>query len=317
MALFLSEEDVNQLLTMADCIRVVEEVFRQAGEGQAENRPRERIRLPSGYLHFMAGAALGFKSFGFKAYTSFRPRTRFLVNLYDSETGRLLAVMEADRLGQVRTGATSGVATKYMARPEASVAGIIGTGYQARTQLEALCVVRPIKRVKVFDIVPERREAFAREMGSHLGVEVVPVESAEECVRDSDILTTVTTSRNPVLSGEWLKEGVHINAVGSNHWMRRELDDRSIERASIIVVDDLEEARRESGDLIWAVERGVVRWEQMLELKDVVTGRVKGRQSDSDITLFESQGLAIEDVATAALLYQRAREKGVGQELPF
>ena len=330
MALFLTESEVIKLLPMTECVDVLEKAFSCMGEGLGENVPRSRIRLPRGFLHFMAAASIGqsekLSGFGYKAYTSFPSGgSKFLAMLYHAETGELLSVMEAGSLGQIRTGAASGLATRYMAPADASTVGIIGTGYQARTQLEAVCAVRSVKQVRAFGRTPEKREAFASRMSQRLNVEVVPVESAEECIRGADIAITITTSREPVLKGEWLKEGSHVNAAGGNHWMRREIDDVAVERASLIVVDDLEQAKVECGDLIWPGERGVFRWSMAHELKDVVSGRLAlskaegmgSRPDGGSITLFESQGVAIEDVAAALHVYHKAREQGVGQELPF
>ena len=320
MALFLNEKEVVELLPMTECIDVLEKVFAYAGEGLGDNKPRSRIRLPNGFLHFMAAATVGpdLSGFGYKAYSTFSGGGgKFLVMLYHAETGELISVMEASALGQIRTGAASGLATRYMAPADASTVGVIGTGYQGRTQLEAVCAVRDVKQARAFSRTPEKREAFAYRMSERLNIEVVPVESAEECIRGADIAVTITSSREPVLKGEWLKGNAHINAAGSNHWMRREIDGEAVERSSLVVVDDLEQAKVECGDLIWPAERGTFRWSKAHELKDVVSGRMSGRPDDGSITLFESQGVAIEDVASALHVYHKARERGMGQELPF
>ena len=190
-------------------------------------------------------------------------------------------------------------------------------GSQAEAQLAAVCAVRDISHAKVFSRTTANREAFAFEMSEKLGTNVVAAESAEECVAGVDIVITITNSREPVLKGEWLAAGQHINAAGSNHWMRRELDDAAVERSDIIVVDDLEQAKMECGELVFAAERGRFRWDTVHELRDVVAGRTPGRTDASSITLFESQGLSIEDLACAHYVYHKAREQGVGQELPF
>ena len=320
MALFLTEREVTELLPMTECIDVLEKVFSDAGQGHGDNRPRSRIRLPKGFLHLMAGAATGpdISAFGFKAYTTFSGGVpKFLVLLYDAETGALLSVMEAGALGQIRTGAASGLATRYMARADAATVGIIGTGFQARSQLEAVCAERPIGKVKAFSRTTDKRDVFTNRMAQRLNLEVVAAESAEECIRGADIVITITSSREPVLEGGWLEEGAHVNAAGGNHWMRREIDDEAVQRAGLIVVDDLEQAKLECGDLIWPAERGVFGWTMAHELKDLVAGRLGGRPDETSITLFESQGVAIEDVAAALHVYKKARERGMGQELPF
>ncbi len=317
MALFLKEQEVAQLLPMAECVAVLEEAFTHAAAGQAEIKPRARIRMPNGFFHFMAAADAGHSVFGYKAYPSFAAGGKMLVMLYDYETGKLLACLEAGRLGQIRTGAATGLATKYMARANAATVGLIGTGFQARTQLEAVCAVRNIQQARVYSRHPEKRDAFAREMSERLNLEVVAADSAQACVADADIVVTITSARDPVLQGEWLAPGAQINAAGGNHWMRREIDEAAVTRAEVIVVDDLEQAKVECGDLIWPEARGAFRWDMARELRDVVAGRVQGRPSQQSITLFESMGVALEDIAAAQLVYRKAREQGIGLELPF
>lgn len=317
MALFLSERDVAQLLTMKECVDVLDQAFAHAGAGQVENKPRSRIRMPNGFFHFMAAADAGHQVFGYKAYPSFAGGAKFLVMLYDYESGQLLACIEAGRLGQIRTGAASGLATRYMARADAATVGVIGTGSQARSQLEAVCTVRDIKLARVYSRRQEHREEFARQMSERLNLEVAPVDSAEECVAGADIAITITSAREPVLMGDWLVPGAHVNAAGGNHWMRREVDEATVVRAEVIVVDDLEQAKVECGDLMWVEARGAFRWSMASELGDVVAGRVSGRPSERSITLFESMGVALEDIAAAQLVYRKAKEQGVGQDLPF
>jgi len=318
MALFLTEEEVAGLLPMSECIRAVEDAFRQAGQGLAHNLPRERLRMPRGTLHFMAASLLGSGTFGYKAYGGFGGgKARFHVMLYDSNTGEMLAIMEAGALGQIRTGAVTGVAGKYMARADASVLGVIGSGYQAETQLKAVCHTLPIKSVRVFSRSRERREAFARKMVWEAGVEVVPVASAEECVSGAQAVVTITNSAEPVLRGVWLEPGMFVAAAGGNAITRRELDEEAVRRASLIVVDDLPQAKAECGDLVWPVDHGLLHWEQVFELKDVVAGRVRGRPAEDAVTLFESQGIALEDVAAATYVYRHALEHGAGQKLPL
>jgi len=317
MALFLNEREVAQLLPMKECVDVLEEAFAHAGAGQVENKPRSRIRMPGGFFHFMAAADAGHGVFGYKAYPSFAGGAKMLVMLYDFESGELLACLEAGRLGQIRTGAASGLATRHMARANASSVGIIGSGFQARSQLEAICAVRDIKEARVYSRRPERREDFARRMGEALSLVITPVASAQDCVAGMDVVVTITSARDPVLEGEWLKPGAHVNAAGGNHWMRREVDEATVTRADLIVVDDLEQAKVECGDLLYPQGRGTFRWEMVHELREVIAGRVPGRPSDQSVTLFESLGVALEDIAAAQLVYHKAREQGIGQELPF
>ncbi len=320
MALFLNESEVRGLLTMKECIAALETAFMHASNGLAENVPRKRIRLPRGFLHVMSAAAVAsdMTGFGYKAYTTFpRGESKFLMMLYDSENGGLLSVMEAGNLGQIRTGAASGLATSLMASEQAETVGIIGTGFQARSQLEAVCAVRSIKNIRAFSRNPANREAFASRMTQRLDVEVTPADTAEECVHGADVAITITDSRDPVLLGQWLKDGAHVNAAGGNHWLRREVDEETVTKSSVVVVDDLDQAKAECGDLIWPAERGAFRWTKVNTLADLVSRKAAGRLGASDVTLFESQGVAIEDVAAALHVYKKARERGVGQELPF
>ena len=317
MALLLGDKEVDQVMDMNECIQVMEDAFEQVGRGDTWNRPRSRIRLPRGFHHLMAAAVMGSEVFGLKTYTSFRAGTRFLILLYDSGTGDLLALVQGSRCSLLRTSAVSALATKHMAKRDASTVGIIGTGFQGRGQLEGVCAVRDIKSVKAFDRFPEASEKFCVEMTRCLGVDVVQAESAEECVRGSDIIITMTTSRRPVLMGDWLEPGMHVNAAGSNHWIRQEVDDKVVRRADTIVVDSLEDAQVEAGDLLYPIERGIVRWDQVHELASVVAGRMPGRTSDHEITLFESQGIAVSDIAAAAYVYKKAKEQGLGADVPL
>ncbi len=317
MALLIRENEVSQLLPMSEAVEVVEDAFRQQGLGTATNNPRTRVRLPAGMLHTMAAALPGAGVLGLKTYTSFGRNVHFLVLLYSAESGELLALIEANRLGQLRTGAASGVATKYMARAGASRIGILGAGFQARSQLLAIGAVRKITQVAAYGRRPEPLAEFCRQMTQALGVEVAPAASPEAAVAGADIIVTATTAREPILNGEWLEPGVHINAIGSNHALRREVDDEVVRRADLIAVDSKEQAKAESGDLLGPVARGVILWEAVRELADVVAGHVPGRQHDEDITLFQSQGIALEDVAAAARVDRNAKALGLGEPLPI
>jgi len=315
VALYLREADVAALVGIDDCIAVVEESLRDQGTGRASNRPRQRVQLPGASLHLMAAGWAPRGVLGLKSYAVTRHGRRFVSLLYSAEDGELLAVMEADTLGRLRTGAASAVATRYLARSDAGAVGIIGTGHQAKTQLQAVARVRPVALVKVFSRNPARRETFAREMVWDLGAEVVAVDSAEEAVRDTDIAITITNAREPVLFGAWLRPGMHINAAGSNAADRRELDAEAVLRADRIVVDSREQAQVEAGDLLAPIGAGRLAWEQVAELGDVVAGAAPGRRSDQEITLFESLGIALEDVATMHLVYERAKASGRGEEI--
>jgi ornithine cyclodeaminase/alanine dehydrogenase-like protein (mu-crystallin family) len=318
MALFLSEKDVHDLLTMPDAIAAVEQVMRRQGEGLAIVQPRHRLELPDkGFLHYMAGADLEAGLVGMKVYTSVRGALRFLVSVYQSATGELTALVEADQLGVMRTGAASGVATRYMSRTDARTLGQIGTGHQARGQLAAVAAVRKLERVRVFGRDAERRKRFAAEMGQELGINIEPVNSAEEAVRGADIVTTATTTSKPVVQGEWLAPGVHINAIGANFPQKRELDDSAIARANRIAVDSIEQSKIESGDLIQAFGDNDARWAGVQELAPIVAGRARGRERSDEITLFKSNGLAIWDIAAASRVVTLALASGRGRKIPM
>jgi ornithine cyclodeaminase/alanine dehydrogenase-like protein (mu-crystallin family) len=314
----LTENDVAELLTMDIALEAVEEGFRQQAAAQASNSPRLRLPLSKGAFNFMAAAAPGLGVMGMKTYGVFGPgEAKFYVQIYSTDTGELIAVVEANTMGQIRTGAASGLATRLMAREDASDVGIIGSGFQARTQLEAVCRVRDVKNVRVHSRTPERRNGFARWANEALGVSVVAVESGEECITGSDVAIAITSAASPVIKGAWLKDGAHVNAAGSNHWMRREVDSEVVMRSRVIVTDDVEQAKVECGDLILPIDKGGLRWRQVHELSELVSGAVKGRHGDDDITLFESQGVALEDIATGIRIVNIARERGVGQEVSF
>jgi ornithine cyclodeaminase/alanine dehydrogenase-like protein (mu-crystallin family) len=244
-------------------------------------------------------------------------RHQTLTLLYSTETGRLEAVLEPSTLAWIRTGAASGVAVKHMAPAGPVEVGLIGTGRQAVTQLEAVCAVREVTRAKVYSRTEETRRAFAESMGRRLGVEVVPVESAAECVRGSQVVVAITSAREPVFDGALLEPGTCVVAAGVNSWTKREIDETAVERAALVAVDNLEQARIECGDLLWAEQQGRFVWGRAVELHEVVGGRVPGRPSDEAITLFESQGIGTEDVAGSAYVLKKAREAGIGVTLPF
>lgn len=315
MPLYLTETDVERILTMPDAMRVVEDAFRDLGQGDAINRPRQRVFVANGVLHVMPAGLLTRGYIGFKYYSGFRPKTRFWFHLLDADNGDLLAVMQADRLGQQRTGAASGVATKFLARADAASVGIIGAGWQAASQLEALCVARAIRIVRCYSRDAKRRESFAAKMTTQLGVEVRAVERTEDAVRDADIVVAATSAREPVLRGEWLAPGAHVNAIGANRVQARELDDAVLNRSTFVCVDSIEQAKVEAGDFVLPAQAGVFAWERVRELGEVVAGKIAGRANRDDITLFKSLGIALEDVAVGAWVYERAREQRIGKEI--
>jgi alanine dehydrogenase len=318
MTLHISEDEVRSLLTMPMAVEAVEEISRKQASGEVVVHPRRRFEFKGGkFFHYMAAADHTDGFIAMKQYTYVNGKLQFLVPLYEMATGHLLALIEADYMGQLRTGAASGVATKYMASRDAKSAAIIGTGGQAKTQLEAIAAVRKLEIVHVYGRDPMRREAFCLEMSVKTGVPVHAAASASEAVRAADIVCTATTAANPVIKGADLETGVHINAIGANHANKRELDDEAVASADVIVVDSVEQSRQEAGDLIIAFHGDESCWTGVKRLSDIVAGKVTGRTSDSEATLFKSNGIASWDLAVAMKVYKAAREKDIGRELPL
>jgi ornithine cyclodeaminase/alanine dehydrogenase-like protein (mu-crystallin family) len=318
MTLHISEEEVREVLGMAQAIVAVEEISRKQATGEVIVHPRRRFELPGGgFFHYMAAADYSAGFLAMKQYTYVRGKLRFLVPLYEIASGDLLATIEADFMGQLRTGAASSVATKYLARENSRIAAIIGTGGQARTQLEAIAAVRKLESARVYGRDPAKRERFCKEMSTKLGIPVTPSGSSGEAVRGADIVCTATTASQPVVFGADLTPAVHINAIGANHSHKRELDDEAVASADVIVVDSVEQSRQEAGDLIIAFHGDEICWTGVKKLSDVVAGKTPGRTSPSEVTLFKSNGIASWDLAVAMKVYAAAREKKLGRELPF
>lgn len=315
MALFLTESDVQTLLPMSKALELTEASLLAQGEGRAANHPRRRILMPDAALHYMAAAYPDQHYAGMKIYMTTSGAWRFVVLLFDAKAGELAAIIEADHLGRLRTGAASGVATRYLAQPHASTVTLIGTGRQARTQLLAVSLARKLAAVNVFSRNSDRVKTFCEEMGPVLGVPVNAAASLETAVRASSIVITATTAKTPVLLGDWLSEGTHINAIGANMSNRREIDGECLQRADLIAVDSIAQAREEAGDLIHGFAEDDGGWERVKELADIVARRQPGRTHDSQITLFKSSGIALWDVAAAIFLYDEARRQRRGREL--
>ena len=307
---------MDSLLDMPSTLEAVEAVLRDRAEGRATNRARRRVALPKSGLNFMAAGAPEIGALGLKAYSVARTGARFYTMLFDPEGGELLSIMQSDKLGQMRTGAASGVATKYLAREDASTLGLYGAGWQAESQLEAIAAVRDLERVIVYSRREESRKEFAQKMGERLGMEIETTHSADEPAAQ-DIVVTATSSREPVLLGEWLRPGAHVNAAGSNFLFKSEIDREVVRRASFVCVDSREELGLEAGDLVQPLETGLILPEAVYELGQVIAGQVEGRQEPEDITLFASQGLALEDIAAARVVYDRAIERNVGRDIEF
>lgn len=318
MTLHISEAEVRAALSMPLAIEAVEEISRRQGNGEVLVHARRRFEFPgSGFFHYMAAADMAAGFVATKQYTYVRGKLRFVVMLFEMATGELLSLIEADYMGQLRTGAASGVATKFLARQDGSSAAIIGTGGQAKTQLEAIAAVRKLTSVRVYGRDVARRDSFCREMSAALGFHVESASSAAGAVRDARIVCTATTASQPVISGADLAAGAHVNAIGANHAHKRELDDKAIARAGAILVDSLEQSQQEAGDLILAFRNDATRWNAVKELADVVAGKAAGRANDSQITLFKSNGIASWDLAVATKVYALARKQNLGTTIPF
>lgn len=313
--LHLTEDNVASLVDMPVAIAAVERAFEQLATGQAVNVPRARARGPGLLLHTMSATAEYLGLAGYKAYTTTSSGARFHVAIYDLESGRMVALIAADRLGQLRTGAASGVATRHMARPDAASVGLLGAGWQARSQLQAVCCVREIQHVNVFCRSEERRDRFSEEMSQACGVTVQAVGSPEAAISGADIIVTATSAREPLFDGQLINAGTHLNVIGSNQLANAEVDVACVTAATRVACDRIDQCRIEAGELARAVEAGNFLWEDCLELSEIVAGSIPGREQDTEITFFKSVGLAIEDVALAAELIQRAEDQQVGTQL--
>jgi len=314
-ALYLTEADVARLATVEDAIAVLEEAFALWHDPGTTNLSRQRARLAAGSLNLMGAACEKKGIFGLKAYFAGQGGARYHVLLYAADGSGLLAMIEADLLGALRTGAASGLATRLMANPDARTLAVIGAGKQARTQAAAICAVRKIDRIRVYSRSREHRVAFAFAVADELGVETEPVDSGNTCVEGADVVVTVTKSADPVCRAEWLKPGAHVNAAGANAAERRELDPEIFVRAALRVTDDRAQAQVEAAEFRDLVSAVRLAWSDVHELGDLLTGRVRGRSAASDITVYKSLGIALEDIAFAELIYRRALAAKVGRPL--
>lgn len=314
--LYLTEDDVLRTLTMRDALQLVEAAARALGDEAAENRPRQRVRTHDTMLHVLAAAYDGY--LGHKAYTAApKPRgARFWYTLYGAG-GEMLALFEADALGRIRTGAASGVATRALARENARTLAVIGTGSQAPTQVEAVCGVRPIRRVAAWGRDPERLRNFCEYTSARVGIPVEAMASARDAVAEADVVCTITSSRTPVLEGAWLRDGTHVNAAGSNRANAQEIDVATVRRSAVVAVEDLAQAKVESGDLRAANEHGAWSWNDATPLPAIVAGNALGRTDDAQITLFESLGIGLWDLAVARHVYETCLAQGRGTRLPI
>ena len=317
MALFLRDQEVNQCVSMDDMLGAIESMQRHFGQGEAYNLPRRKIIAPSGQLAVMGGGLFYEGVMGVKTYTVVNGQYSFQVSLYDANTGQLICYTQANRLGQLRTGATTGVAVKYLSKSNAATVGIIGTGHQAPTQLEAVCKIRKVSLIKAYSRTTQRRDAFARTMTDSLGVKVTSSASSEAAVQNSDIVICIAAAMDPVLEGKWLSPGCTIIGAGPTTWRAKEVDDDTLTRADRIFVDSAEQAPLEAGDMSSAVDRGILQWNQLQELRHVVAGGIKGREGDKEIIYAKLMGTGVADVAAAKLAYDRAKAQGLGTEMEW
>jgi ornithine cyclodeaminase/alanine dehydrogenase-like protein (mu-crystallin family) len=314
---YITEAEVASLLDVPTAIELLDAACRAQAAGEAMNAPRQRVTSGGVTMHCLPAAYGG--RVGHKTYTVARPRgATFWYTLFGSD-GAMLALIEADTLGQIRTGAASGLATRLLARADARVATIVGTGWQARTQLEAICAVRPIEHAFAWGRDTGRLRAFCDEMTAKLGIGVEPSASITNAVREADVIATMTSAAEPLVTGEMLRDGVHVNAAGSNRATNAEIGPDVVRRSALVVVEDVAQARVESGDLLLAERHGAWDWSHAIRLADVVAGTTPGRMSDDDVTLFESLGIGLWDIAAANFVYDRAIERNIGSEvtLPF
>ena len=324
MTLLITEDDVKKLpLSTRDAIPIIEETFRQSGLGTAENPPRFRMPFKNGFLQFGPGALHAKHMVGFKLWANLgsgsgvhKNKTGHGTNfLYDSESGDLLAIVHAYQIGKMRTSAVSAVAAKYLSPANASTVGLYSAGRIAEGQLDAVCAVRPIKRIQVYSRRQPEREDFCRRMSAKLKVEVVPVSKPEDAPRDADIVITASTAEHPILFGDWLTRPTLVIAAGANHWYKREIDGKVFEKADMVICDEKEQSKVESGNFLWAIAHGLATWDSIEELGEVIAGRVRLPDLKKSTIVFGSHGLAINDVAMTVKTYELAKARGLGTRI--
>ena len=314
MALFLTHEDVSASVTMLDAMDAMEGAFREQAEGKVIQPHRLNLKAGKGWLRVGPAVLEGSGYMGFKAMNLAPGHgVRYQVHLYRIADGELLAMMDALHLTTLRTGATSAVATRRLAGTKPTTIGVIGSGIEARAQLEAMHALGLARSARVYSPTQANREKFAADYSRSLGIEVVPVDQAKEAVRGCGLVVAAVKSTETALLGEWLEPGTHVNSVGTARPEQREIDAATFQRSAVIVVDTREGVFGEAGDAIAA--KDVVSPEQVYELAELVTGRAPARSDEKQITLFKSVGSAHQDVAIAARIFERAREKNLGSEI--
>jgi alanine dehydrogenase len=341
MVMVLKNEDMEDLLSMTEEVDAIEQAFRELGEGKAMIAPRARLRTAwkeeggQYYFNNIMGLVPGMKSMALRIDSSFSTDVEVagskrrvypgdyigLIMLFDMDTCEILAIMDDHYISAMRVGATSAVASKYLARKDATVMGLLGAGEQAKTQVTAHLAVRPLTKVKVFSPTKANRERFAREVGAETGIEIIPVSSAEEAIRYSDIVSAATNTVDPVIHGRWVEPGMHLNSIvgGDGYLPRKELDDAAVTRANLIVVGSKQQIFLDKqAEFHDRLERGLIKAEDLHELGDLLTDRCRGRQKDEEITFFKNNtGMGIQFAATARMMYEKAKAEGIGAELPL
>ncbi len=317
MTLFLRDEHVAQCVNMDAMLQSIENMQAHFGKGEAYNLGRRKIIAEAGMLSVMGGGLFYDGVLGVKTYTVVRGSYSFQVSLYDAATGKLLCYTQANRLGQLRTGATTGVAVKHLANDGPVRVGIVGTGGQAPTQLLAVSKVRQVAGVVAHSRNEERRTEFASRMTDSLGVEVKAANSNEEAVRDCDVVIGIAATTEPVIKGDWIKEGATVIGAGPTTWRVSEVDEKTLTRADRLFVDSLDQAPIEAGDIAAAVDKGLLNWSQLTELRHAVCGAISGRDDEKQIVYAKLMGTGVADVAAAKLAYDSAREQGLGTEVDW
>ncbi len=320
MTLVLNASDVERAATMPALIEAIEKGLHEEALGRAEAPPRLNIATDNGWFRVMPAVVNESGVMGYKAFTiTNKVGARYLIAVFDTADGRLLALMDAHYLTAARTGATAGIGTKLLARQDSRLAGVIGSGLEARTNLEAVCCVRQIEQVRVFSTTPERRELFAREMSARLSVEITPVDSPQQAVQDADIVVVATNTMgkpDPVAyKGQWMQPGQHINSIASTMPRQREIDPDAMATAECILVDSKAQMEEESGDILTAMQEGKYDAGKVFELKQALIGQAPIRSRDDQITLFKSVGTAVQDVMSGLAVYKEAQRLSLGQDI--
>ena len=309
MSMYIKEKTVQEILDVRTTVDLLEEAMKSLSTGKGFNSPRKR--LPTSYsggnLHFMAASWPEKGIAGHKSYVVTKGKATYVVLLYSTEGEGLLAIIEANLLGQIRTGAASGLASKYLANKSSKKLAIIGSGFQALTQIEAINSQFNLEQINVYSKTKENRENFSNKMSKKLNIEVKPFDSSEEATEDCDIISLITNSSIPVITEKQINAGIHINAAGGNSWLRSEISSNALNKFDFVSCDDLEQAKTECKELMEATEKGIISWNNVNELSSVIDGKITGRKKSQDITLYESLGIAIQDIAAAKYLYDQLK----------